>query len=310
MMTSAIQVADSLTKEWYSARSTGIGASEAAAACGLSEYQTRLELYLRKRGELPEIDDNAAMRMGRRLEPIIGDEFVEQTGIEIVERPMPMYRAQDYSFMLATPDGRCADGALFEAKSTNSIYVKAELGDEGTDSLPVGWLCQCQQQLAVMGAEVVHVAALLDGRTLRVFHVERNDDLIHEIIRCESELWDMVQAGTPPEPDFGHTSTLELLKTMYGAPDDETDIIDLPDDILAAWQNYEDLGVKESAIKDQRDAERARVIHAIGRHAAGFLDDGRMVRRKLTKRAGYTVQPTSFVDVRAIKIPKGLRVRA
>src|SRR4051812_1639091 len=76
-------VAWPLSPAWYAARSTGIGASEIAAAAGLSRYATPLEIYARKRGLMPEIEDNDAMRLGRKLEPVVKSEFCERTGLTL-----------------------------------------------------------------------------------------------------------------------------------------------------------------------------------------------------------------------------------
>lgn len=303
-------VATPHSDEWYAARSTGIGASEAAAACGMSQWQTPLELYHRKRGELPPIDDNDAMRLGRKLEPIIKDEFCLATDAILEDIEPPMFRHPDLDFMLATPDGIViSPSELLECKSSSSFVIKADCGDEGTDEVPTSWLMQAQQQIAVCGADLVHVAALLDGRTLKLYRIERNSDLIELIAAAESDLWDRIQAGTPPEPDWTHRTTLGLIRALHGAPEDETDIIALESAIVAEWEAYESLGKQIKELDDLRNVARAKVMHAVGEHAGGFLGDGRMVRRKLTERKGYTVEPTSFVDFRAVKVPKGLEVR-
>lgn len=90
---------------WQDLRLTGIGASESAAACGLSEWMSPLELWHRKRQHLPPIPDNRAMRLGRKLEPIIADEFELETGLKISHRSPGLYRHDVLNYILATPDG-------------------------------------------------------------------------------------------------------------------------------------------------------------------------------------------------------------
>ena len=50
---------------WLAERRTGIGGSDAAAACGLSKYKTRLELWLDKRGELETADQQFRQMQGQ-----------------------------------------------------------------------------------------------------------------------------------------------------------------------------------------------------------------------------------------------------
>lgn len=59
-MTQPIAQAD--TPEWHELRSKGFGASEAAAVAGLSQYETPLHVYMRKRGEMPPVQETKPMR--------------------------------------------------------------------------------------------------------------------------------------------------------------------------------------------------------------------------------------------------------
>src|SRR5947209_16347929 len=63
-------------------RDRHVGSSEAAALFNLSPHATRLELYLRKRGELPapDLSGNEAVRWGQYLEPAIGQGVAERMG--------------------------------------------------------------------------------------------------------------------------------------------------------------------------------------------------------------------------------------
>ena len=61
--------------EWLALRRTGIGGSDIAALLGMNRYTSPYELYLDKRGELPDIPrgeflDRAAM-WGHLHEPLI-----------------------------------------------------------------------------------------------------------------------------------------------------------------------------------------------------------------------------------------------
>lgn len=151
------------TPEWYAARNTGIGASEIAAAAGLSPYQTPLELYLRKRGEMPPFEGNDATRMGTLLEPVVKSEFKRITGLIPIDENPPMYRSRDRQWMTATPDMIVTETELAEFK-TASWRMKSSWGDENSDAIPDQYLCQTQWQMAVVGPEfvAVHVPVLFD----------------------------------------------------------------------------------------------------------------------------------------------------
>ncbi len=280
-----IAVAQTGTDEWYAARSTGIGASEAAAACGRSQYETPLHVYARKVGELAETRDNEAMYWGRMLEPLVLTRFVEQSGLVIEDAPCPMFRRDPGSFQLATPDAILADGTLVEIKTTNWRRAK-EIGTEGSDAIPDEWLMQCQQQMAVLGAELGHVAVLIDGRNLWTGRVERNDKLIARMTDIEADLWGRVEARNPPEPDWEHGATQELVRSIHAGVE-AGKVVDLSNEIAEVWRRQAELGRLMSQMKKEREGLRARVLHAMGNAAVGCAPDGLELVRKVVK--GCTV---------------------
>lgn len=298
-------VAAPQTDEWFAARCSGIGASESAAACGLSAYQTPLELYLRKRGELPEFVGNDATVRGTRFEPVILQYAEEQLGKTLKPGWPPMMRSAEHNWMLATPDGDFEDGDLLECKSSVSPKVLEQYGDEGSDEVSTEHLMQCQQQMAVMDRQVVHLQIVIPSRwkffEFRNYIINRNDRLIASLIRKEAELWQMIEAGIPPEPDWQHASTLELIKTMHGPPSDAAGYVALSEQAVQQWQQFEELRGQIKELELQQKECRARVTHEIGEEAGGLLGDGRVVRRKLIQKSGHAVKASEYIDVRAVK---------
>jgi predicted phage-related endonuclease len=70
---------------WLERRRQTLGASDAAAALGLSPYCSPLQLYLRKIGSLPEQEETEAMRWGTLLEPLLAREYTRRTGLPLPE---------------------------------------------------------------------------------------------------------------------------------------------------------------------------------------------------------------------------------
>ncbi len=297
-----IKVADAMSPEWFAARSHSIGASEIAAAAGLSPYQTPLELYKRKRGEIPPIEDNPAMRMGRLLEPVVKAEFLRETGLTFADPNPPMYRHGEYACLSATPDAVVDDMTLFEAK-TSSWRMKGEWGEEGTDDGPIQYVCQCQMQMAVMNASVAHLAVLFDGAHLKRFEVLRNDELISILISAGLELWQRIQDGDEPDPNWEHSTTPKLIKQIHGSIEDTRIELTFGESML--WQRYEELGKLTKRLDDKREILKAQLLHTVGTNFAGLLPDGRMLRRKEIAGSTYTVERKPFIDFRAVKADSG-----
>lgn len=297
-----IKVAETMTPEWFAARSTSIGASEIAAAAGVSPYQTPLELYHRKRGELPPIEDNDPMRMGRLLEPVVKSEFCRVTGLTLSDPNPAMYRHGKYDFLMATPDGIIDDQRLLEAK-TASWRMKDSWGAEGSDDTPVQYVCQCAQQMAVMNASEDYLAVLFDGAELKNYKVLRNEELIQILISAAQELWERIKDGRPPEPNWEHSSTPRLIKEIHTSIEDAR--IELTESECELWSQYERAGELIKRLNAKRESCKAMILHAIGDNFAGILNDGRMIRRKEIAGSTYTVNKNSYIDVRACKCDSG-----
>jgi putative phage-type endonuclease len=250
------------TDEWRLARRRGFGASESAAACGFSRWRTALEVYYQKIGELPDQEDNDAMWFGRELEPIVIKKFCLETGLEVAQYPCPMLRHPEYPFMLATIDARLTTGELLECKTTTEQAYRKNYGEEESDATPDDIVFQAQQQMAVTGADVCHVATLVAGRKLRRHRIERNDQLISGIIEKQAELWDRIQRRDPPPADFSHPSTPDLLKQVYHEETLETVILS---SALAEVRRERDrIAEQIKTLTAEQKSKEAVLLQAIG----------------------------------------------
>jgi putative phage-type endonuclease len=181
-------------EEWLAARRQGIGASDAAAAVGLSKWCTPLELYLIKRGEL-ETTENEPMRWGTALEPVIRQEYANRTGRTVI---LPgLLRHPRIEFALATPDGIADGDRLLEVKTARTAQ---DWGEPGTNEIPTEYMLQVQHALAVVGLVVCDVAVLVGGQDFRLYEVEADHELQEMLFDQEAEFWRRVREGDPPEP--------------------------------------------------------------------------------------------------------------
>lgn len=282
--------------EWLERRRQSIGASECAAVLGVSPYPnaTRLNVYLRKLGRMPEIVENAAMRRGKRQEGMILDEYRELTGQAVADQVFLVHPILPH--MTATLDGVRDDGAIVEIKCVG--YRSAhQWGEEGTDEIPWHYLCQVHHQLAVSGAPRAEVAALIGGSDLRIYQVARDDQVIARIEELLTEFWAHVVNEVPPEITG---IDLPLMRHLYP---DTVGMIELGDEQLELVRVFEQLG---GAIKEQ-EAERAavktQILDAMGNASLASLPDGRQLTRKLVEvgESQITRKAYSFIDFRIKK---------
>lgn len=296
-------------KEFLERRKEGIGGSDAAVVCGLSPWQTELELYLEKRGELDNSSVNEYLYWGSNNEDEIADTFAEAMGLR-VRRTSHQYRHPDHPFMIANLD-RLIEGsdALLECKTSNAFKAgdwgkgielelvedpetldiayaakdpnwKEKIGTVAYDEVPEYYLCQIQHSLAASGRQAAFLAVLIGGNTFKVFYIQRDDDFIEALIELESSFWARVLEGSAPTPDYSHPSTEALLKQRYSETSGEA---------VELGQRGLDLLERERKLKNMKkdlEAELRGISNEIkdriGENAAGLLPDGSAYVRKWT----------------------------
>lgn len=298
-MSKPIEGPPALSDEWMAIRSQIIGSSEAAAACGLSEYKTAFQLYLEKTGQAEPFAGNASTRRGRRYEPLIAEDWQELTGRKLRRYPCPMFLHPDHPGIAATPDGEIDDDEGLEIKST-TFRMKGKLGEEGTENIPYDWFAQAQQQMAVMNWKTVHFCILVDFEPC-IYRVDRHDEIIAMMISAETELLERIRDRRPPAVNWSHPSTSKIIKAMKGGINDTR--IELSPNETAIWEKFEALGRIEKAAKEARETlqEQIRFVLKSGNHFAGILPDGRMVRRKeiCSQVPAHTRKYESLIAVKA-----------
>ena len=227
-------------QDWLAVRNTGIGGSDAAAACGLNPYMSMLELWLIKTGrQNPDLSDGlienaySPLYWGKELEPLIAKYYTAKTGNKVrrvnavLQHPDP-----DKSFMLANLDYAVnkSEVGVLEIKTTGEHGAK--LWKHG---VPLYVTCQVQHQLAVTGKSLAHVCVLICGHEARVYEIKRDELIINQLIQQERRFWEYVQKDVPPPAD-GSESAAKALSQLY--PTSQGEMIDYRDnDILNTWFN-------------------------------------------------------------------------
>lgn len=261
---------------WLAERRTGIGSSDAAAACGLKSFgRGPLDVYLDKLGILPPLEPSLAMEIGTALEPVIARAYERETGL-LLGTPPPNIRSDVRPWMLANVDRLAAD-RIVELKWSGSAEG---FGEPGTDQVPEGYLIQTAHQMAVFEIGLADVAVLIGRGPLRIYHLERNAALERRLVEIEGELWDRIQRRDPPEPDWQHEDTPKLLNMLWRPkPGVEVEMADQA--FVEMLDSYVADGLLEKAVKKQRAEMQARLIAGMGEASLARLPDGRSIKRSI-----------------------------
>ena len=205
-----------LTEEQIAERRSGIGASEIAAVCGLSPWQSPLDVWLRKTGRDPETGEtNEYQHWGHVLEPVVAEEFTRRTGKK-VRRWAKAYRK---GVLMAHVD-RIVEGTdqYLECKTANSFATWAK-----EDELPEYYEAQCQQIAYCSARPSGYLAALVGGQRYVAFEVQSDVEAQVALAEVGERFWrDHVEKDIPPSP-----TTVNDIDRLYGAggADEEAKIV-------------------------------------------------------------------------------------
>ena len=217
--------------EWLALRKTGIGGSDIAALLGMDKYTCAYELYLDKRGELPDMPrseflERAAM-WGHLHEPLIAARFAELHGVRT--RRVGLIRHESEAWRLANLDYRvagCPDGPCLLEIKNRSAWKASEWGESGDpEGVPDTEALQTHWYLSVTGYRHAHVGVLINGNDDRYYRVEADAGLAADVISMARTFWQRVQDGDPPPMD-GSDAATDLLATLWPAAPGTEVVID------------------------------------------------------------------------------------
>lgn len=277
---------------WLKLRKDYIGGSEAAAALGLSRYQSPIELYYNKTEESVSMEDSERMWAGRMMESTIAQMFADRTFKHVVKQPF-FYSHPVHSFMGANIDyGVYAENAGLECKNTTN---RTDFAD---GKVPDEYYLQCQHYMAVTGASRWYLAYLLDGWRFNYVTIERDEHLINMLIEGQRSMWmNHVVPRVPPSFD-GSESAKKVLGLMYPSELAEPhDPVQLPQEVDAMWEEENTITAQIADLESRRNEIRNQIAALIGEKASG-LSSKYAFTYKTVNRTGYAVEPRSYRQLR------------
>jgi putative phage-type endonuclease len=267
-------------QSWLEQRRAGIGGSDVAAMLGLSKWKTPYQLYLDKRGELPEQEDNEAMFWGRGLEPVIRRRYELETGLT-VHMHEGILQHPEYSFMLANLDGQISDELILEIKTAR--YADG-WGEVNTAEIPIAYSLQCQWYLMITGALVADVAVLISGSDFRLYQIEADEELQIMLTAAAIEFWQRVQDGNPPD-----VITYGDAVERYGKSDGSSSIL-TTEEVFEAYQELAEIRKDLKHYEAKEEEQKAIICKYMGDQFDTIIDaTGKpLVTWKLAKgRTGF-----------------------
>lgn len=224
-----------------------IGGSEAAAACGVSPFESPYELWWRKTEGI-EREETEAMRFGTLLEPVIFAEL-ERRGFDVIPAPAEEWTHDHVKWMTGHVDGFVSlDGhrAVLEIKTAGSWSGHDWHSDAGA---PLPYLVQCHHYMALTGLDYALLACLVGGQRLELRTVKRDEAAMERIIVLEDRFVHHLRTNTPPPPS-GSKGDEDALRARFPESNGKTIRLD-----GKTWEAVKEL----KARKEQLDVVKRQV---------------------------------------------------
>jgi putative phage-type endonuclease len=205
---------------WLEARLGGIGGSDVAAVCGLSQFKTAWALWAERTG-LVDPDESAwreRAEWGNVLEDAVAKRWAAAEGATIrragmVADPVHPWRLASLDRAILVPGTRRAE-ALLECKTTSE-----RSGDMDDAAILDRYRLQVQWYLGITGLAVAHLAVLVGGQELRRWEVPADPDLYGHLCDRVDGFWrDSIVGGAAPALVPQDAAELDRLDPDPGAP--------------------------------------------------------------------------------------------
>jgi len=230
-------------EDWLEWRRKGLGGSDVAAALGKSRWQNPVEVYLLKtnQAEYKDLSNNEYVEWGKRLEDMVAVKFAESHPEFRVQRMNFITQHDDHEFMIANIDREIFDTkhgkrGILECKCANA-YTGVKEWKDGEAQLE--YLYQGFHYMAVTGYDFLYYAVLIGGNKYIEYRIDRDDEIIKQLIEDESAFWQMVVNKEPPLVDGSPAST-NYIKSRYPESTEDTEI-ELPETFHNALIERRDL---------------------------------------------------------------------
>lgn len=257
--------------EWLKGRQTGIGGSEIAAICGLNQYKTPMQIWESKVNPVQDEETSQPAYWGTVLEDVVAKEYALRTGNK-VQRLTKQMRHPDFNFAIANidravinpdisgnvrwKDGKLTTDRILECKTANGFAAK-QWGEAGTDSVPDSYLIQCQWYLGITGASVCDLAVLIGGQDFRIYTINRDDDLINDLLQQGAAFWELVKNNIAPDP----INYPEAVKKW--AISDSSLSVQADDLLIDDLEKIQSIKAQVKELETQEDEIKARVVYAL-----------------------------------------------
>jgi putative phage-type endonuclease len=181
-------------EKWKEERKKYIGASEIAAAMGLSKWKSARNLFLEKTGQIPGYEGNKRTELGHHMEPLLKKWFEEETG-HVLRRRNAFCIHEDFEWMSCTLDFHITGSGIPVEMKTTAFASDDWKGE----TIPAEYFWQCQQQLMITDKPYMFIAVYcFQDASFTIKKVEPDMTAMTAIRNLGGQFWQNLKDGIEP----------------------------------------------------------------------------------------------------------------
>jgi putative phage-type endonuclease len=272
---------------WLEMRSLDITSTEVSVLFDLSPYQTRFELWHRKKEQsIVKIEANDRMKWGTRLQDAIANGVAADNVWHV--RPIKEYMRIPELRIGSSFDWRIQATELCNPACTiNHVHISDPVDSDDDGILEIknvdglafrdGWVTdedgnveapphielQVQHQLLVSGLKFAYIAALVGGNTVALIKRERDEGIINKILEKVADFWNSIDTNEPPSPNFERDA--EFITSLYKFAEVNSVYEGTEDaELLALASEYRLQAAVAKEAEAKKQAVKAQILMKIG----------------------------------------------
>lgn len=285
--------------EWLKERGKGIGGSDASSVVGLNPYKSSVSVYLEKlnylKNNINNTDDktinsilnkntqhiedtiytNYKMELGNKLKDFVAKEFALKTNKK-VRNINGILKNDKYPFAIANIDRAIVGEKAFLECKVSGSYFKGEW----KNGVPINYKVQCYHYMAVTGATHCYVAALIGNEDLVIHKIDRDEEIIEDIMKLEKMFWEKCVLGDNiPIPD-GSDDYSKVLKNLYKESKEEEIILFEKENYL---NRYDDVVGLIKELDSEKKAIEQYIQSQMKEYEIAYIGDRKISWKKQSK---------------------------
>jgi putative phage-type endonuclease len=267
--------------DWLELRKTYIGGSEVGPIMELSDYGSKLTVYLQKKGLVDSPVESPAAHRGKILEPVI-HKMTQEAFPELKLATVPyVFLSKDEKFrganidgVISVPDhGITIEGITLNGLGGHEIKSSKTGYGFGKDEVPDAYFAQVQHYMDVLDLPWFLLSVfIIETDAVRHYPIFKNPDFIKDMRAQESDFWNNYYlTDTMPAP-IGIDNEEEMITGMFKGS--ETLVLDEPQRRLCA--DYVELTRRVKEFENQKEAIRLNLMKTIVQKSKGEPKERKM----------------------------------